>query len=565
MRLATAKDIAIVVLSVGVAALGSYAVETRLSRYLIDGIVHEQRADISFGLAQLNSRLLEAEKTAGRFGQLISVDSAELAKESADFGALVVAEPDGVWRSSREGFDPTRSAGVWLPASAAADPDTRRFFLRSLRNTEIFGLGALNETVINSWVLPVSGGEIIFVPAWPQFIFNATVTTDYRATPWMTLTGPEQNPKARVRWTTRLYDPVAGKWLVSVVAPFFRDGVWAGSVGHDVVLEQLFQDMMRPSEVRSWRVHPMYVGQTDGAMWMSEGKIAEPGEQLPSSFLAVLKQASGTEVVVIREGTDFLLLGPLPAVGAWAIFRLDAGTIQANIAAEVSVIKTVQAVLIASAGSLIVLLVVRRRRHRRAYMASLGQRNRELEKLVWERTQKLEETNTKLQQLARLDHLTGLLNRRGFDEALPRAWSSAQRSQEALSLLMVDVDWFKQYNDRLGHPAGDTCLAILAGAMTECLRRPGDVAARYGGEEFALVLPATDSAGALQVAESLRQLVLAKILPHPSSHFEVVSVSIGVASANPALGESPETLVARADAALFEAKKNGRNRVEVAQ
>ena len=565
MRLSTAKDIAVLVLSVGVAALGSYAVESRLSRYLIDGIVNEQRTDIGFGLAQLNSRLLEAEKTASRFGQLISVNSAELANESADFGALVVAEPDGIWRSSRTGFDPTRSAGVWLPASAAADPATRRFFLRSRRNTEIFGLGALNEMFINSWVLPRSGGEIIFAPSWPQFVFDATVTTDYRATPWMTLTGPEQNPKAQVRWTRRLYDPVAGKWLVSVVAPFFRDGAWAGAVGHDVLLEQLFQDVMRPEGAHGWRVNPLYVGQSDGALWISEGKIAEPGEQLPSSFLAILKHASDSEVVVIREATGFLLLGPLPAVGAWVMFRLDAGTVQANIAAEVSLIRTVQAVLIAAGGSLLVLLVVRRRRHRRAYMVSLDQRNRGLEKLVWERTQKLEETNTRLEQLARLDHLTGLLNRRGFDEALPRAWSSAQRSQEALSLLMVDVDWFKQYNDRRGHPAGDTCLVILAGAMTECLRRPGDVAARYGGEEFALVLPATDSAGALQVAESLRQLVLAQSLPHPSSHFEVVSVSIGVASANPALGESPETLVARADAALFEAKKNGRNRVEVAQ
>ena len=167
-------------------------------------------------------------------------------------------------------------------------------------------------------------------------------------------------------------------------------------------------------------------------------------------------------------------------------------------------------------------------------------------------------------QIAATDGLTGLANRRQFDDTLSREWRRAARDQSALSLLMLDADCFKAYNDRYGHPQGDIVLREIALSIDSQIRRAGDVGARFGGEEFSVLLPGTDAAGARQVAEQIRRTLAAREIPHGGGPAGVVTVSIGVATRHPASGMNCDELVAAADAALYGAKRDGRNRVNSA-
>ena len=165
-----------------------------------------------------------------------------------------------------------------------------------------------------------------------------------------------------------------------------------------------------------------------------------------------------------------------------------------------------------------------------------------------------------LETLATRDGLTGLLNRRSFDERLATEARRASRERQPLSLLMLDIDCFKQYNDAYGHQKGDECLRLVAGALTKGLWRAGDAAARYGGEEFAIILPDTSRQGAASVAERMRHAVVHLGIPHQASvAADQVTVSIGGATII-ASTVSPDDLLTSADAALYEAKHKGRNR-----
>ncbi|MCP1649102.1 sensor domain-containing diguanylate cyclase [Pseudomonas nitroreducens] len=185
----------------------------------------------------------------------------------------------------------------------------------------------------------------------------------------------------------------------------------------------------------------------------------------------------------------------------------------------------------------------------------------ELELRVAERTDELRELNNQLEAMSLTDALTGIANRRRFDQVLAQEWGHARRSGESLALAVVDVDWFKSYNDRYGHPAGDACLREIAQALATTVNRSTDLVARYGGEEFVFLAPMTDLAGVRGMAQKLLQAVEALALPHELSPLGRVSVSIGVAASVPGQEASAEVLVARADTALYEAKKQGRNQV----
>jgi len=176
-----------------------------------------------------------------------------------------------------------------------------------------------------------------------------------------------------------------------------------------------------------------------------------------------------------------------------------------------------------------------------------------------------------LRRQATTDALTNLANRRAFNLALPREFRRAQRTSLPLSLLMIDVDCFKLYNDRYGHPAGDECLMLVGRALTGVARRPGDLVARFGGEEFALLLPNTPPQGAQMIAERLRENVFGlKIRHEASTAAPYVSISVGISTYQPdqafgrASGESVAVddaqLLETADRALYAAKQQGRNR-----
>ena len=171
------------------------------------------------------------------------------------------------------------------------------------------------------------------------------------------------------------------------------------------------------------------------------------------------------------------------------------------------------------------------------------------------------EAEAALGLLADEDGLTGLANRRRFDEKLRKEWSSGARSAAPLALLMIDADQFKIFNDSFGHPAGDDALKALAGCLAGVSRPETDLAARFGGEEFAVILPSTDAATAMRVAERIRRDVLALELPHPQSAAGCFTVSIGVTACVPRGGtDRIRSFVAAADSALYAAKESGRNR-----
>lgn len=188
-----------------------------------------------------------------------------------------------------------------------------------------------------------------------------------------------------------------------------------------------------------------------------------------------------------------------------------------------------------------------------------------------ERTQlykQLEEANRKLTHLASIDELTQLPNRRVFSETLHREWRRMAREQNSLSLILADIDCFKAYNDTYGHLFGDNCLFQVASAISQCVKRPGDIPARYGGEEFAVILPNTPLAGAMHVAEEMGRAVRALAIPHKNSIASPhVTLSLGVASVVPDLQamRSETLLILAADKALYQAKTDGRNRVQIDQ
>lgn len=205
-------------------------------------------------------------------------------------------------------------------------------------------------------------------------------------------------------------------------------------------------------------------------------------------------------------------------------------------------------------------LIARIRYHSRSYL-NLLQRD-EAYRALRQSQQQLLETNLELQRLANSDGLTGLSNRRYFDEYLGAEWRRAQREQTQLALLMLDVDAFKAYNDTYGHVAGDEVLRRVASVIRDNCERPADLPARFGGEEFSMILPSTSPGGARLLAEKVRRAIEALKIPHSGSPTsDCVTVSIGGAVQVPDAAANFNRLVEAADNGLYQAKRSGRNQV----
>lgn len=169
----------------------------------------------------------------------------------------------------------------------------------------------------------------------------------------------------------------------------------------------------------------------------------------------------------------------------------------------------------------------------------------------------------KLDHMAHIDQLTGIPNRRSLDESLQQEWARACREHYPLSLIMIDIDHFKPFNDSLGHQAGDMALKKVANILHGEARRPGDIAARFGGEEFGLLLPHTPKSDAGEIAKRLRQNIQKLAIPHPASARDYLTISLGISCAEPGNGGDPSKLISEADSALYEAKANGRDCIKI--
>ncbi len=202
-------------------------------------------------------------------------------------------------------------------------------------------------------------------------------------------------------------------------------------------------------------------------------------------------------------------------------------------------------------------LVARIRAHSRSYLAQ-KQRDAAYQEMAALQKQ-LEASNRELTRLSSLDGLTEIANRRYFDDHLDKEWRRSVRDKTLLALILIDVDYFKPFNDNYGHQRGDECLQHVAKALSHALQRPADFVARYGGEEFVVVLPETDARGAMQIAENLRAAVDALHMEHVCSKIcDHVTISLGVACCSPDF-QKPGDIIKAADQALYQAKERGRN------
>lgn len=207
-------------------------------------------------------------------------------------------------------------------------------------------------------------------------------------------------------------------------------------------------------------------------------------------------------------------------------------------------------------------LIARIRAHSKSYRTQL-QRDEAFQALR-ELQKELEISNAELQKLSSLDGLTGIANRRRFDEFVDNECLRSARENSALSLILIDIDFFKPYNDNYGHLAGDGCLRQVAEALSDVVHRPADLIARYGGEEFVVVLPHTTIDGAVKLADILCEKIRSLKIPHEFSETaDHLTLSMGVTSRVACEGSSPTDLIALADAALYEAKESGRDRYVV--
>ena len=208
--------------------------------------------------------------------------------------------------------------------------------------------------------------------------------------------------------------------------------------------------------------------------------------------------------------------------------------------------------------------IIRDITHKKEVEKEIKKYQEHLEELVNNKTRELTEANLKLEELANVDGLTGISNRRIFDEVLDREVNRAIRKKSVISLIMCDIDYFKLFNDHYGHVSGDDCLRKLAGCLQKIFMRATDLAARYGGEEFAVILPDTDLTEAKVMAEKLIESVEQLSIPHEYSKIsDHITISVGLACVKPVKDYFPEDLIKKADKALYGAKGKGRNRIEI--
>ncbi|MFM7314143.1 MAG: putative bifunctional diguanylate cyclase/phosphodiesterase, partial [Cyanobium sp.] len=362
----------------------------------------------------------------------------------------------------------------------------------------------------------------------------------YLQTPWVTLTDPRINPSHAPRWVGPEYDPAAKDWSLSVVAPFFREGRWAGSLGHDMVVSRLMANLFDAGDLNSSNLtRPLFVANQDGLILAKPGSAPTRNERIPERYLPILRQnGPAHQLSVISEGANMLVIASIPTLRSKVFYRVDGGWLRQSVGRELVGLQVGQGLFVLLAVGSVIGLGIKDRQARHQQQLLLEERNRDLS------------------ELARRDQLTTLPNRIGLIEQATIALERARRNNCELLVVFVDLDRFKLINDSMGHSSGDALLQSVATRLKECLRG-SDTVARLGGDEFVLIIEdLEDQFDAGHVVQKLHQAFREPIIVDDVPL--TISPSIGV-SVFPDDGDDMETLMRQADMAMYAVKAQGRD------
>ena len=538
---ATSLGLALVLIGTLAGTLSlSHLLQSQMSRHLIDKLLDSQTQRIREKVDRFDTTLRHAESSVLRYAGLLSSQRDPVPATPTLFERAFQRSPDGSWRVPRWRFDPQQDANAWIPPDVPLTDANRRFYVQALSITRSFGQGALRDPLVNSWMLPLTNGMTAYWPSKPDYLYNATSTLDYRQTPWVTLTDPKLNPRGLPRWVGPEFDPAAKDWSISVVAPFFRGGRWAGSVGHDMVVSRLMSNLLDPSQPgRTALSQPLFVATAGGTLMALPGRVPHPGERIPGPYRRLLAGTEKLPAVSVRpDGSDYLVVAPIPALAARLVYRVDGQWLRQTVQKELLGLQLGQGLFVLLAVGSVTALAIRDAQSR------------------WQQQQLLESNNRDLSELARLDPLTKLPNRLGLIERARESLERARRNGSDLLVVFLDLDQFKMVNDSMGHDSGDALLKGVAERLRRTLRST-DTVARLGGDEFVMIIEDLDDQfdGAHFAEKLLGSFREPLLLDSQPLH---ISPSIGV-SIFPEDGDDIETLMRQADLAMYAVKAAGRN------
>ena len=494
---------------------------------------------------------------------------------------------------------------------------------------------AWQDRSTNTYLLAPENAAVAYWPEIPGAL-TLPGTFDVHQESFFYLSDREHNPNRQTAWTEIYNDPASPNWMISATTPIdSAEGQHLATIGQDIILTELIEqtnrDRLRGTQNLIFSadgqliVHP----QLDAKQQIQNGKlnvqdiknahISHIFQQVITATRQSRDKAGTTTAPIVlddKQAQEFLGIVQLDGPSwyfvtvypktllegeatAAAQFVLLSGLLALTI--EITLLyKVLQQEVAQPLGQLVSSteqlteadfdyqqLDSRGQTTLQQRPDEIGQLSRafdtmaqqlqellhHLENRIAERTNQLQTANQELERLSLVDDLTQLANRRCFDETLEEELKRQQRTQKPLSLLLCDIDYFKQYNDCYGHPTGDQCLKTVAQHIQGSTRRAADLAARYGGEEFVMILPATAMADGLAIAQQLCDRIHQAQLPHRDSPISPwVTISIGVATievcpkeTSPSDQPNAEAIVAAADQALYKAKQSGRNRVVLDQ
>ena len=531
--------VTLVLTAAGALAL-SQLLQDQMARHLTDKLIDTQKLRVQEKVDRLDSTLRGAEISVKRYASLLSQQRLSSPADAERFEATFERDADGSWRVPRNRFNPHEDANAWIPPSVPLTPENKRFYLRALDITRSFGQGALRAPLENSWMLPLINGMTAYWPAKPNYLYDASANLSYLQTPWVTLTDPTINPSHHPRWVGPEFDPAAKDWSISVVAPFFRDGQWAGSVGHDMVASRLLSNLFdgRTSNGSSLS-RPLFAASLNGDLLAKPGAVPSAGEKVPDRYRAILRrpQKAG-ELQLIPDRGNVLLVAAIPTLSAKVVYLVDGTWLRRSVGQEMIGLQLGQGLFVLLAVGAVLAFAVKDAQARRQQQALLEARNQDLN------------------DLARRDQLTTLPNRLGLVERADQALQRARRSGSDLLVVFVDLDRFKNVNDSLGHDSGDALLQLVSERLLAQVRNT-DTVARLGGDEFVLIIEDLDDQfDAGHCAEKLLHAFAEPLLLN--GQLLPITPSIGV-SIYPEDGSDIDTLMRKADMAMYAVKSQGRN------